>query len=121
LALNSSSSSRTPSSKITLSVASETHSLALISTIIDNVRKQGPKLGIQANDVAPLEWDRENVKEDVESWLSRRGALVEKVVAMDERELELVARKGRGEGSELEERVVGELEDAGRCLGLVIG
>jgi nuclear pore complex protein Nup188 len=121
LALNSSSSSRTPSFKITLSVASETHSLALISTIIDNVRKQGPKLGIQANDVAPLEWDRENVKEDVESWLSRRGALVEKVVAMDERELELVARKGRGEGSELEERVVGELEDAGRCLGLVIG
>ncbi|KAF2822134.1 hypothetical protein CC86DRAFT_358211 [Ophiobolus disseminans] len=120
LSLNSSPSSRTQTSKITLSVASETHSLALISSIIDNVRKQGPKLGIQANDVAPLDWDRENVKEDVESWLSRKGALREKVVAMDERELQLIGRSGPEGASELEERVVVELEDAGRCLGLSV-
>jgi nuclear pore complex protein Nup188 len=119
--INSNPSSRSSATKITLSVASETHSLALISAIIDNVRKQGPKLGIQANDVAPLNWDRENIKEDVESWLSRKGALRERIVAMDEREVEMAA-KGRAEGaSELEARVVGELEDAGRCLGLQIG
>lgn len=118
-ALNSSPSSRTTTSKITLSVASETHSLALISTIIENVRKQGPKLGIQSQDVAPLDWDRENMKEDVESWLSRKGALREKVIAMDDREVAMMGRSV-GDGYELEERVVGELEDAGRCLGLTI-
>ncbi|KAF2023746.1 hypothetical protein EK21DRAFT_118468 [Setomelanomma holmii] len=121
LSINSNPSSRTRSTKITLSIASETHSLALISAIIDNVRKQGPKLGIQANDVAPLDWDRENVKEDVESWLSRKGALRERIVAMDEREVDMLARKGSEEGlNELESKVVAELEDAGRCLGLSI-
>jgi nuclear pore complex protein Nup188 len=117
--INSNTSSRSHTAKISLSVVSETHSLALISAIIENVRKQGPKLGIQANDVAPLDWDRENVKEDVESWLSRKGALRERIVAMDEREVEMLGRKGGVEGgNELEERVMGELEDAGRCLGL---
>ncbi|KAF1849381.1 uncharacterized protein K460DRAFT_415759 [Cucurbitaria berberidis CBS 394.84] len=119
--VNSNPSSRSSATKITLSVASETHSLALISTILENVRKQGPKLGIQANDVALLDWDKENVKEDVESWLSRKGALRERIVAMDEREVEMLGRK-RGQGddalNELEEKVLAELEDAGRCLGL---
>jgi nuclear pore complex protein Nup188 len=121
LALNSSPSSRTHATKITLSIASECHSLSLISTIIDNVRKQGPKLGIQANDVAPLDWDKDNVKEDVESWLSRKGALMERVIAMDEREVAMLGRTREDGRSELEARVVGELEDAGRCLGLTIG
>jgi nuclear pore complex protein Nup188 len=121
--INSNPSSRSHTAKITLSVASETHSLALISAIIENVRKQGPKLGIQANDIAPLDWDKENIKEDVESWLSRKGALRERIVAMDEREVEMLGKKGSGAESlnELEERVCGELEDAGRCLGLNIG
>jgi nuclear pore complex protein Nup188 len=121
--INSNPSSRSHTTKVTLSIASEAHSLALVSAIIDNVRKQGPKLGIQANDIAPLDWDKENVKEDVESWLSRKGALRERVVAMDEREVEMLGRKGQTDGSqnELEDRVVGELEDAGRCLGLNVG
>jgi nuclear pore complex protein Nup188 len=122
-AINSNPSSRSHSTKITLSIASEAHSLALVSAIIENVRKQGPKLGIQANDVAPLEWDKENVKEDIESWLSRKGALRERIIAMDEREVEMLSRKGRTDASlsELEEKVLAELEDAGRCLGLTIG
>lgn len=121
LALNSSPSSRTHPTKITLSIASECHSLSLITAIIDNVRKQGPKLGIQVNDVAPLDWDKENVKEDVESWLSRKNALMEKVVAMDEREVAMLGRVGEDGRSELETRVVRELEDAGKCLGLNVG
>lgn len=122
-ALTSNPSSRASSAgpKITLAVASETHSLALIAAIVENVRRQGPKLGIQANDVALLDWDKDNVKEDVESWLSRKGALRERIVPIDEREAEMAARKtGDGEDalSELEDRVVAELEDAGKCLGV---
>jgi nuclear pore complex protein Nup188 len=116
-AINSSPSSRSAATKITLSVASETHSLALISAILETVRKQGPKLGIQANEVALLDWDKDNVKEDIESWLSRKSALRERVVAVDEREVEMLGRK-KGEVNELEERVIAELEDAGKCLGL---
>jgi nuclear pore complex protein Nup188 len=121
--INSNPSSRTHTTKITLSIASEVHSLALVSAIVENVRKQGPKLGIQANDVAPLEWDKENVKEDLEGWLSRKNALRERIVAMDEREVEMLGRKGRGDeaSNELEDRVIGEFEDAGRCLGLNLG
>lgn len=121
--INSSPSSRSHTTKITLSIASEAHSLALVSAIIDNVRRQGPKLGIQANDVAPLDWDKENMKEDIESWLSRKGALRERVVAMTERDVEMLGRKvGHGDDAlnELEARIVAELEDTGRCLGLSI-
>ena len=122
LSINSNPSSRTSATqKITLAVASEVHSLSLISSILENVRKQGPKLGIQANDVALLDWDKENIKEDVESWLNRKSALRERIVAIDERELEMLSsRKGQGEDalSELEKRVFGELEDAGKCLGV---
>ncbi|KAL6157865.1 hypothetical protein ACJBU6_03677 [Exserohilum turcicum] len=117
--INSNSSSRHSATKITLSIASETHSLALIAAILENVRKQGPKLGIQANEVAPLDWEKDTVKEDVESWLSRKSALRERIVAVDERELDMLNRiKGKGEDalSELEERVVAELEDARTCL-----
>jgi nuclear pore complex protein Nup188 len=116
-AINSSPSARTGATKITLSVASETHSLALLSAIIEDVRKQGPKLGIQANEITLLDWDKDNVKEDVESWLSRRSALRERIVAIDEREVEMLGKK-KGEVNELENRVLGELEAAGICLGL---
>jgi nuclear pore complex protein Nup188 len=120
LSINSNPSSRSSATKITLSVASEIHSLSLIAAILENVRKQGPKLGIQANDVALLDWDKDNIKEDVESWLSRRGALRERIVAVDEKELDMLGKRGQGDDalSELEERVLGELEDAGRCLGV---
>jgi nuclear pore complex protein Nup188 len=119
LSIASNTSSRNPATKMTLSIASETHSLALISVILENVRKQGPKLGIQANDVALLDWEREAVKEDVESWLSRKSALRERVIAVDEKELGMLNRVvGKGEDalSELETKVLAELEDARKCL-----
>ncbi|CAI6332725.1 unnamed protein product [Periconia digitata] len=92
--------------KITLSIASETHSLALLSSILDNFRAQGPRLGIQASDVPALEWDRENVKEDIEGWMARKGALRERVVIDAGQEREGV-----------EQRVLSELVAAGACLG----
>lgn len=89
--------------KITLALASETHSLAAISSILDSFRAQGPKLGVQASDIPPLDWDKENVKEDIEGWMARKGALRERVVGFDERD---------------EDRVVEQLQAAGVCLGL---
>ncbi|KAF2470193.1 uncharacterized protein BDR25DRAFT_287981 [Lindgomyces ingoldianus] len=106
--------------KITLSVASETHSLALIAGILESNRDQGPRLGIQAGDIPVLDWDRENVKEDIESWMARKGALREKIVVVDETEAALFDRKLAGGEAEnmLEERILRELDAAGDCLGL---
>jgi nuclear pore complex protein Nup188 len=106
--------------KITLSTVSEAHSLALIASILDNTRSQGPRLGIQASDIPVLEWDRENVKEDIDSWLSRKGALKEKIVILDERDAALYEKKSSSDEADnmLEERVIRELYAAGDCLGL---
>ncbi|KAF2865167.1 nucleoporin subcomplex protein binding to Pom34-domain-containing protein [Massariosphaeria phaeospora] len=111
--------SRTPN-KITLSIASETHSLALISSILDSFRASGPRLGIQASDIPTLDWDKDNVKEDIEGWMARKGALRERIVVLDESDAVLFAKKRNGDGpdNELEQRVLMELEAAGSCLGL---
>lgn len=93
--------------KISLALAAETHSLALLSSILDNFRAQGPRLGIQAGDVPPLEWDRDNVKEDIEGWMARKGALRERVVVDVGMAREVV-----------EDKVLAELVAAGACLGL---
>ncbi|KAJ4305565.1 hypothetical protein N0V90_001096 [Kalmusia sp. IMI 367209] len=90
--------------KVTLNLAAETHSLALISSIIEAIRTAGVREGVQPGEVASLEWDRDNVKEDIEGWVNRRQSLRERVV---------------GNGTEgFEDRVVGEIEAAGVCLGL---
>ncbi|KAJ4351701.1 uncharacterized protein N0V89_007044 [Didymosphaeria variabile] len=90
--------------KITLNLASETHSLALISSIIDGVKAAGVREGVQPGDVSPLDWDKENMKEDIEGWMGRMGALRERVV---------------GDGTQVyEDKVVAEIEAAGLCLGL---
>ncbi|KAG9204327.1 hypothetical protein G6514_001401 [Epicoccum nigrum] len=112
-----SSSPRKGPTHISLGLAAETHSLALLDAILEDTRRQGPKLGIQTSELAPLEWDRDAVREDVEGWLSRKGVLSERIVATSEREAELLGRK-RGEANALEERVVAELEAARACLAL---
>ncbi|KAF2652752.1 hypothetical protein K491DRAFT_780808 [Lophiostoma macrostomum CBS 122681] len=110
-----------PSTKITLSVASEAHSLALISSILEGDRTQGPRLGIQSADIPILNWEKEGVKEDVEGWLSTRGKLRERIVAIDESDARLFEKKvGQGEDAVnvLEERVLREVESAAECLGV---
>lgn len=101
--------------RVSLSLASELHSLALLSTILDAARRDAPGLGLRAEDVEGLEWDREVVREDVESWLGRKAVLRERIVATNEREQDMVGRKV-GDGNELEERVVSELEGCLGCL-----
>jgi nuclear pore complex protein Nup188 len=95
------------SNRVTLSVASETHSLALLANILDTFRAQGPRLGIQASEVPALDWDKENVKEDIEGWMARKGALRERVVIEPGQDREVI-----------EEKVLAELMAAGVCLGL---
>ncbi|KAL6711483.1 hypothetical protein ACN47E_004417 [Coniothyrium glycines] len=110
------STARRTDPKITLSTATELHSLALLSSILDQVRREGPRLGIQANDVASLDWDKDSVKEDAEQWLGRKSVLRERIVATDEKEAEMMSKGGEEGASELEERVVRELEGVLRCL-----
>jgi nuclear pore complex protein Nup188 len=93
-------------SRITLSIAQETHSLAAISTILDNLRAAGPRVGIQGSDILSLEWDKENVKEDIDGWMARKGQLREKVAVGSDGD---------------DERVVKQLEAAGVYLGLGAG
>ncbi|KAF2262865.1 hypothetical protein CC78DRAFT_519532 [Lojkania enalia] len=106
--------------KLTLSITSEAHSLALIAAILENNRAQGPRLGIQASDIPVLDWDKENIKEDIESWMARKGALREKIVVVDESDAALFDKKLGDDTAEtmLEERVLRELDAAGDCLGL---
>ena len=104
-------------SYFTLSIASEAHSLALITKILDMFREAGPSAGIVASDVMELEWDRVQVKEDLDSWLQRRKALI---VATNEKE-EAWARqsavdKGSAE-SRLEEKIVEEMRATLALLG----
>jgi nuclear pore complex protein Nup188 len=110
-----------PSTKITLSVASEAHSLALISSILEGDRTQGPRLGIQSGEIPILDWEKEGVKEDIEGWLATRGKLRERIVAVDEGDARLFERKvGNGDDAMngLEERVLREVESAAECLGV---
>ena len=106
---------------ISLSLASEVHSLALLSYILDNYRAAGPSAGIVAEEVAELRWDKVQVKEDLESWLQGRAALRERIVPMDEREGAWARDKpvhaGSGAENRLEEKVVEEMSSALMCLG----
>lgn len=108
-------------SYITLALASEVHSLALINYILDNYRAAGPSAGIVADEVAELRWDKAQVKEDLESWLQGRAALREKIVPMDEKEglwaRERPLHTGSGAENRLEEKVVEEMNSALVCLG----
>jgi nuclear pore complex protein Nup188 len=67
----------------TLSMAFEAHSLALITYILDRFRSAGASTGVVPHEIAPLEWDAAGVKEDIEYWLARRGALRERLLPFD--------------------------------------
>jgi len=106
---------------VTLAMASEVHSLALISFILDNYRAAGASAGIVASEIAELQWDKAQIKEDLEGWLQGRGALRERLVPMNEREGEWVRQKPVKSTSDaenrLEEKVLEEMNSALVCLG----
>ena len=71
---------------ITLGMASEALTLSLIVTILQTFREAGASAAVIPNEIEEVKWDRGQVREDVEGWLQRRGALSEKIVASDEKE-----------------------------------
>ncbi|MCJ1389864.1 hypothetical protein MMC18_002721 [Xylographa bjoerkii] len=106
---------------ITLGMAAEVHSLALIGDILEAFREAGPSAGIVAANVAELSWDRHQVKDDIENWLQRRKTLRECIIATNEKE-EVWSRQMPlnaldGAENRLEEKVVAEMSATLSILG----
>lgn len=108
------------SAALTLGMTSEAQTLAVITAILDTFREAGASAGIVAADVAPVKWDRAQVKDDIETWLGKRAMLRDAIVPTSESE-ELLLRtpaikKGEAE-SRLEEKLVEAMEDVLSLLG----
>ncbi|KAF1815256.1 hypothetical protein P152DRAFT_480315 [Eremomyces bilateralis CBS 781.70] len=101
---------------MTLNLASETHSLALLAALLDRCRSAGLVQGVVAADIPALDWDRATVRDDVESWLASRAYLRQRIVPASEGDVglaKMAAIKGEnGSENRLEERVVQELQQA---------
>jgi len=101
-------------------MASEASSLALISFILETYRAAGPSAGVDAHEVAELKWDGKQVKEDIEELLGNREGLRVRIVATDEKEMELSRAQPTeatsGAQNKLEERAVKELRSTMMCL-----
>ncbi|KAF7597600.1 hypothetical protein BBP40_000078 [Aspergillus hancockii] len=108
------------SRRICLSMASEAYSLALVSFILDRFRQAGPSVGMDAESIQELKWDKAQVKEDIEELLERRQILRSRIVATSEKEVELTRQKpvhaSSGAENRLEEKIVSELKAALICL-----
>lgn len=105
---------------LTLGLASETHSLSLISLILERLRAVGASAGVSSNEVPALEFQRADVKEVVEGILRSKRNLRERIMPVGEREGEWAREKpsagAKDVESRLEERVVAEFEAALVCL-----
>lgn len=110
-----------PLKRISLSIASEASSLALISMILQKFRDAGPSAGVDAQHVQQLKWDKEKVKDDVEALLEKRTLLRARITATNEKELLMAHQEPThpSSGSEnlLEEKIVKELRTAVMCMG----
>ena len=107
---------------IMLSMASEAHTLALITTILQTIREAGPSAAVVSSEVEEIKWDRAQVKEDVDGWLQRRGSLRERIVAGNEKEEAWSRQKpvktDSGSANKLEEKVVEEMTGVAGLLGV---
>ena len=104
---------------MTLSMASETHSLALIATVVERLKLAGPAIGVNAAEIESLRYEGASVREEIEGLLRGRRGLKERLVPVGEREGKWARMKGddqKGAEHLLEERIVGELTDAVTCL-----
>jgi nuclear pore complex protein Nup188 len=107
--------------RICSAMASEAYSLSLISFILDRYREAGPSAGVDGYAIQELKWDKAQLKEDIQDLLGRRPSLRSRIVATNEKELELAKQKPlnasiSGAENRLEEKIVGELSSALACL-----
>jgi nuclear pore complex protein Nup188 len=106
-------------SHMTLAMAAETHSMALLSAIIDGLRAAGGMAGnLPAAEIPALPWDRAALKDELEDWVSQKEGLRRYVLPAGDHEAEMVNAKavGREYENRLEERVWWELKGAVECL-----
>ena len=110
-----------PTGYITLGMASEALTLSLIVTILQTFREAGPSAAVIPSEIEEVKWDKGQVKDEVEGWLQRRGALSEKIVPSDEKEERWSKQKplsgAGGTENRLEERVVEEMQGILGILG----
>ena len=102
-------------------MASEALTLSLIVTILQTFREAGPSAAVNPSEIEEVKWDKGQVKEEVEGWLQRRGALSEKIMPSDEKEegwsKQKPLRGAGGNENRLEERVVEEMQGILGILG----
>jgi nuclear pore complex protein Nup188 len=91
---------------ITLTICSETHSMALLTFILNSFRETLKG----TTDIPEVKWDVGSVLENVEFWLSSRGLLKDRLLPMGEREMEMRRKGGQTAASDLEKKVIMELE-----------
>lgn len=102
---------------ITLAMAGEIHSLALLVQLLDFCKEAGASAGIVSSDIQDLAFDKTRVAQDIEDLLSRRSGLKEVIVPRDSKE-ELWSRSKPSEGAsggstnKLEERIIDLLSSA---------
>ena len=103
-----------PRGCITLSMAIEAHTLALIVSVLKSFREAGASAAVSANEIGELNWNFAQVTEDIEGWLQNRDSLREKIVATDKKEEGWSRRKPTDPNalsmSVLEEKIVDELK-----------
>jgi nuclear pore complex protein Nup188 len=104
-------------SHITVNMAAEAHSMALLSAIVDGLRNSGSAAG-NLGDIPPLPWDKNALREEIDDWLSQRDSLRRHVLPASEHEVELYNSKPQNPKYEnrLEERIWAELMGASECL-----
>lgn len=79
--------------------------MALVTFILNGFREALKG----TTDIPEVKWDASGVLENVEFWLSSRALLKDRLLPMGEREMEM-RRKGGPAVSELEKKVLSELE-----------
>ncbi|KAK2801975.1 hypothetical protein FQN50_007533 [Emmonsiellopsis sp. PD_5] len=106
--------------RLSLSMATEACSLALISLIVKKYREAGASTGVDAQNIQELKWDGAQVKDDIESLLEKRSTLRSRIVATNENELAMSRRepadRSTGCQNQLEEKIVKELQTTVMCL-----
>ncbi|PNS16390.1 Nucleoporin nup184 [Sphaceloma murrayae] len=105
---------------ITLNLAAEAHSLALLGSVIQGLRVQGAAIGVDASELEEVGFDRKKVGEAVEGLLRNPRGLRERVVPVGEREEGLRRMRGAEEGeNRLVGLVVGELKGTVEAASLI--
>ncbi|EEQ28840.1 conserved hypothetical protein [Microsporum canis CBS 113480] len=107
--------------RLSLGMATEACSLALISMIIQKFRDAGPSAGVDPQNIQDLKWDRVQVKDDIDALLEKRSVLRSRITPTNEKEVAWSQRPpldaSGGAESLLEEKIVKELQTAVACMG----